>query len=183
MDENARRRQEDWENGLKAWKAKHGKERYPRVNKNMPREPHNIEKEENSSRGLTKFLIFLAFAIPIAILGYALYINYLPFGYENTYSLTIDESGIISPLSREIYLTNSQGRKLLSLPDGVQGQVNVVLNPNVILKDARANITVEGEGVYLATPINISDIVWDYNWDFSQSIPQAFQGTATYDSE
>ena len=99
MDENARRRQEDWENGLKAWKAKQGKERYPRVNKNMPMEQHNIEKEENSSPGLTKFLIFLAFAIPIAILGYALYINYLPFGYENTYTLTVDEEGILTPLN------------------------------------------------------------------------------------
>ena len=166
------------------WKSMKDYDRQGSTNhKNNTYSPKHISNVEEPHTFLTKFLIFLAFAIPVSILGYAFYINYLPFGYENTYSLTIDESGIISPLSNEIYLTNSQGRKLLSLPDGVQGQVNVVLNPNVILKDARANITVEGEGVYLATPINISDIVWDYNWDFSQSIPQAFQGTATYDSE
>ena len=175
---------DDWKKEFEKWKSEKDKSKespfYTSIRKDSFKHPVKVEEHHPS---FVKFLIFLAFAIPVSILGYAFYINYLPFGYENTYSLTIDESGIISPLSNEIYLTNSQGRKLLSLPDGVQGQVNVVLNPNVILKDARANITVEGEGVYLATPINISDIVWDYNWDFSQSIPQAFQGTATYDSE
>ena len=175
---------DDWKKEFEKWKSEKDKSKespfYTSIRKGSFKHPVKVEEHHPS---FVKFLIFLAFAIPIIILGYALYINYLPFGYENTYSLTIDESGIISPLSNEIYLTNSQGRKLLSLPDGVQGQVNVVLNPNVILKDARANITVEGEGVYLATPIDISDITWDYNWDFSQSIPQAFQGTATYDSE
>jgi hypothetical protein len=84
---------------------------------------------EGKNTFLTKLLIFLAFAIPIAILGYALYINYLPFGYSKSYQLTINDDGTISPLSNQIYLANSKGRKLLSLPEGVDGQVNVVLNP------------------------------------------------------
>lgn len=139
---------------------------------------HNEEKTF-----FTKFLIFVAFAIPVAIILYVLYINFLPFGYEKTYTLTIDENGVISPLSNEIYLTTPQGRKLLSLPEGVQGQVNLVLEPNVALKNANIEATIEGEGVYFATTPNLENIEWDYDWDFTQNIPQEFQGTATYNEE
>lgn len=180
MDDSNIRRQEDWERSLSAWKSKRNKGMplYNPISYNpMPKAPH----EENTL--LTKFLIFLAFAIPIAILGYALYINYLPFGYSQEYSLMVDENGVISPLSNEIYLTTPQGRKLLSLPGGVKGQVNLVLEPNVVLKDATAEVSIEGEGVYLSTAPNLSEIEWNYDWDFSLKIPKDFDGTATYDSE
>ncbi len=180
MDDSARKRQEDWERSLASWKAKQGQA--PQVSKPVHHTSH-LPHEPQTSSALSKFLIFLAFAIPVALLGYALYINYLPFGYEETYTLTIDEEGIISPLSNEIYLTTPQGRKLLSLPEGVQGQVNLVLDPNIVLKDATLDVVLNGEGVYLATPVNISEIEWDYNWDFTQSVPEDLEGAASYDSE
>src|SRR3989344_1494293 len=93
----------------------------------------NIRHEIEEYPIISKILIFIAFAIPIAILLYALYINYLPFGFEKNYELTIDEAGKISPLSSEIYITDGNGRRLLSLPEGVKGQINVVIKPKVVL--------------------------------------------------
>lgn len=142
-----------------------------------------VEDEVKHHPKLTKFLIFLAFAIPIAILLYAFYINYLPFGWEKQYELTIDEEGKVSPISNEIYLTNTQGRKLLSLPNGVNGQVNVVIEPDVVLKNATVNITIQGDdGVYLGTPLklNLSELDWDYNWDFTKGVPEDLEGNAEY---
>lgn len=142
-----------------------------------------IEQEVKTHPALTKTLIFLAFAIPIAILLYAFYINYLPFGYENSYELTIDEEGIISPLSKEIYLTNSKGRKLLSLPEGVEGQVNLVIEPNVVLKNATVSIELKGDGgVYLGTPmtLDLSEIGWDRVWDFNEGIPSELEGNVEH---
>lgn len=179
MDDANRRRQEDWERSLNSWKAKQGHQQH----KPQTHVVHPQINERKDNPILTKFLIFLAFAIPVAILGYALYINYLPFGYEETFTLTVDNEGIISPLSNEIYLTTPKGKKLLSLPDGVQGQVNLVFDPNVVLKNAEIDVSIEGDGVYLATPVNISDIDWDYDWDFSQSVPEDFEGTAQYREE
>jgi hypothetical protein len=145
-----------------------------------------IEHELETHPFLVKVLIFLAFAIPVAILAYVFYVNYLPFGYSETYELTIDEEGLISPISNEIYITNTNGRKLLSLPEGVNGQVNVVIEPNVVLENAQVNISLEGdEGVYLGTPlkVDLDSYDWDYVWDFTQGIPDDLEGTAEYNSE
>jgi hypothetical protein len=132
---------------------------------------------------LTKFLIFLAFAIPALILIYALYINFLPFGWDQSYELTIDQEGIISPVSSEIYLTNAQGRQLLSLPDGVDGQVNVVIEPPVVIKNATVTVEIDGDdGVYLATPLetDLSTLPWDFKWDFTTGVPSDLEGTAEF---
>ena len=135
---------------------------------------------------LSKILIFFAFAIPIAILLFAFYINYLPFGYSENYELTIDSEGIISPLSNEIYITNSIGRRILSLPDGINGQVNLIVEPKVVLNNAIVNISINGdEGVYIGSSLkmNLSELTWDYEWKFSEGIPEYLEGTAEYNGE
>jgi len=161
------------------------KEGVKKVENNIEKDIKLIDKESKENPFVVKGLIFLAFAIPVAILLYFLYINFLPFGYSETYTLQINEQGIISPLSDEIYLTNTQGRKLLSLPNGVQGQVNLVLKPGVVIKNATINVSITGNNVYLATPLNLnlSEIQWDYDWDFTEGVPSDFQGTAEFDPQ
>ena len=132
-----------------------------------------------------KLLIFLAFAIPASILFYGLYINFLPFGWEQSYELNIDENGVISPLSKEIYLTNALGRKLYSLPQGIDGQVNVIIKPKVVIDNATVTIDLQGDEIYLGTPMNIdlNKIAGDYTWNFESSIPEGLVGTAEYNQE
>ncbi len=181
MDDISRRRQEDWERSLASWKNKQNKEAmYKPVSHHVSHSPKGPHEQ---SSFLTKFLIFLAFAIPVAILGYALYINYLPFGYEKTFDITIDESGTISPLSNEFYLTNAQGKKLLTLSNGVQGQVNLVIEPKVALKNAQVTVNVEGEGVGFASYPETNAMRWAYDWAFDQTVNSDFTGDATYNTE
>lgn len=190
---------DDWEKKFKEWKANKPKDEPKPSNQSnlsnfikkeekvivdeVKKAQEFIKEEEKEHPLITKSLIFLAFAIPIAILLYALYINFLPFGYSHTYELKIT-NGTISPISNEFYLTNTNGRKLLSL-NTVNGQINAVLKPKVVLKNAKINISIEGEGVSLATPIqfNPDNYNWTNEFDFTQSIPQALTGTATYNNE
>jgi len=182
MSEVAKRRHEDWERSLASWKAKQGNNMHKSIMHESDRHVHLPNEGKNTL--LTRILIFLAFAIPIAILGYALYINYLPFGYSKSYQLTINDDGTISPLSNQIYLANSKGRKLLSLPDGVQGQINVILDPKVALKDASIDISIDGDNIFLGTMLTnyLDKINWDYNWDFTNDIPITFESNLNYDS-
>lgn len=192
-----RKGKDSWEEDFKKWRA----EKYRKLSagsikqhvKNVEKfaeyeiekAEQKIEEEAESHPALTKTLIFLAFAIPIAILLYALYINYLPFGWEKSYTLSIDQDGVISPVSNEIYLINVQGRKLLSLLNGVEGQINLVIEPNVVLKDATVNVEIQGEDVYLGTPLNLnlSDFQWDYEWGFVSQVPSGLVGNAEYSSD
>ncbi|MCA9485668.1 MAG: hypothetical protein KC506_02390, partial [Nanoarchaeota archaeon] len=201
MVENNSGRKDEWEENFQKWKAQRRKkldkslaEQERQAAKSKPSSPttndspaHTTEPQEpQHNPALTKFLIFLAFAIPALILIYALYINFLPFGWDQSYELTLDSEGIISPISKEIYLTNAQGRQLLSLPDGVDGQVNVVIEPPVVIKNATVTIEIEGdEGVYLATPLqtDLSTLPWDFKWDFTQGVPQDLEGTAQFNPE
>lgn len=131
---------------------------------------------------LAKALIFFAFVIPLFILGYVLYINYLPFGYEKSYELTLDEKGLITPSSNDIYVVDNNGKRLLSLPEGINGQINVIIEPKVALKNASVDVKIEGESVFIGMPLalNLPGIGWDYSWDFTQRIPEGFEGAAEY---
>jgi hypothetical protein len=145
-----------------------------------------VGEEIKTHPKLVKVLIFFAFAIPLAFLLYAFYINYLPFGYSQNYELTIDNEGIISPISNEVYITNSNGKRLLSLPEGVNGQINVVVDSKIVIKDALVNISVNGdEEVYLGSSLkmNLSEINWNYEWRFSEGVPEELEGTAEYNEE
>ena len=146
-----------------------------------------VGEEVKEHPNLVKVLIFFAFAIPLAILLYAFYINYLPFGYSQNYELVIDEEGIISPLSNEVYITNLNGKRLLSLPfEGISGQINVVIYPKVGVKNGIANVSIVGdENVYLGSSLdlNLSEVNWDYEWKFSEGVPEDLEGDAKYNSE
>lgn len=125
--------------------------------------------------GLMFTLQFLAYAIPLGFLAYVLYINYLPFGYEKTFTIDVGAEGDTSV--GEFYLEPSPDlgeRK--TAPDGttyreLNGMANVIFKPNVVLKDAEITVSVEGEGVEIIPPVidfNPDDYEWDYEWDFTQ---------------
>lgn len=177
-------RPDDWEKKFKEWLDAKKKETKEVIEISREREAPIVVREKSEKNWVTKLLIFLAFAIPVAILLYSLYINYLPFGWEKNYSLNIDSEGIVSPVSREIYLTNAQGRKLLSLPDGVQGQVNLVIEPRVVLTNAVADVDIEGGNVFLGTPLglDLSKVKWDKVWSFDSGILPGLNGTVSYDA-
>jgi len=137
---------------------------------------------DNEHPFLAKALIFLAFVIPLLILEYVLYINYLPFGYEKSYELTLDENRLISSSSNEAYVVDNGGKRLLSLPEGVNGQINVIIEPKVALKEASVDVEIEGESVFIGMPLalNLTDVEWDHSWDFTQGIPEGFEGAAEH---
>ncbi len=129
---------------------------------------------------------FLAYAIPLTFLLYVLYMNFLPFGYNK--SFVIDVGSPTDTKVSEFYLEPSKDLSESKVgPDGktyreLNGTASVVFKPKVILKNATATISVDGEGVSIIPPVinfdpsSITD--WDYSWDFTKGIPKELVGNA-----
>lgn len=135
--------------------------------------------EENNNadvpRWLTRILTILAYGIPLAFLTYVLYINYLPFGYNKTF--TIDVGSANDTTVGEFYLEPSPDlSERKTNPDGttyreLNGIAKIIFKPNVVLKNAEITVSVEGEGVQIIPPVidfNPDDYDWDYAWDFTK---------------
>ena len=139
-------------------------------------------KNKESKPLKINWLMFLAYAIPIAILLFVLYINFLPFGFEKEYIISVDENGTVHSSSSSFYLEDPNGNKITNLTDVYDyGYINAVLEPKVNLKGATVNASIEGDDVYFAAiDFNASEYDWDYHWDFTQGIPEPLEGTAQY---
>lgn len=122
---------------------------------------------------------FAAYAIPLSFLAYVLYINYLPFGYNKTF--TIDVGSEQDTRAGEFYLEPSKDlseRKTGTDESGneytyreLNGVAYAVFKPNVVLRDAEITVEVEGEGVSIIPPVIDFDpesVEWDYSWDFTE---------------
>ena len=151
-----------------------------------------LRAKNNDCKGLikrtTKDTIFWvrlsAYAIPLAFLLYVLYINFLPFGFKETFVIKVGSPG---DTFGQFYLEPTPN---LSSPktttDGntyreLNGFAFAVFKPNAILKNADISVSVEGEGASLIPRIiNIdpSTIKWDNSWDFTTSIPHDLKGNA-----
>lgn len=139
-----------------------------------------FSKLKAQAKTLEFWLTFLAYAIPIGFLLYVLYINFLPFGYNKTF--TIDVGSANDTKVGTFYLEPSKDlseRKTGIDENGkeytyreLNGVAYAVFKPNVVLKDAEITIEVEGdEGISIIPPVidfNPDDITWDYAWDFTQ---------------
>lgn len=132
--------------------------------------------EQEPPKWLELGLQILAYAIPLGFLAYVLYINYLPFGYDKTFTIDVGSQGDTDS-SQEFYLEPSQDlSERKTAPDGttyreLNGMTNVVFKPNVVLKDAKITVSVEGEGVEIIPPVidfNPNSVNWDYDWDFTR---------------
>jgi len=129
---------------------------------------------------------FLAYAIPLAFLLYVLYQNFLPFGYDKTF--TIDVGGPDDTAVGEFYLAPSKdlSEREATLENGLyrelSGTAYAVFKPKAILKKAAITVSVQGNGVFIIPPtINFDPSTitdWDYAWDFSTSTPAELKGNA-----
>ena len=113
-----------------------------------------------------RILWVLAFLIPFLILTYIVYINYLPFGYSKSYSLSIDENGTIHSSSPRFYLlTITKGQKYSELKN-LYGSLEAAINPGVVVKNFSVNASVGGEGVFFSNTFSFDP--QNYEWDFSK---------------
>lgn len=129
---------------------------------------------------------FFAYAIPLTFLLYVLYQNFLPLGYDRSFTVNVG-----SPTDTDVgefYLQPSKdlGEKKVA-PDGttyreLNGSARAIFRPKAVLKDAKVTVSVIGDGVSLIPPVldfdpsSITD--WDYSWDFTKEIPRGLVGTA-----
>jgi hypothetical protein len=128
---------------------------------------------------------FLGYAIPLSFLLYVLYINFLPFGYHKTFTITV--GGPDDTKVSEFYLepaTTLSERKTSA--DGtpyreLNGIATAVFKPKAVLNGAEINVSVEGEGVSIIPPtidFKPEEVTWDYSWDFTKQIPKDLKGNA-----
>lgn len=131
------------------------------------------------------FIKFLAWTLPVIFVLVILYINFLPFGFTKTYNVYVLNDGKVISDSSRVYLEDSKGKQITNLTNVYDyGTVYLVVKPYVILKNASVFVNLTGEDVYFPlTNFNVSNISWDYNWDFTKKVPLSLNGTAKYDRE
>ena len=99
--------------------------------------------------------------------------NWLPFGYEKTYTLDIGSDSAIDKGNR-LYIVKNNALSDPITENGetfryLNGTTELVFNPKAVLKDALVNISVTGENVFVGGPIDFdyNDYDWDLFIDFS----------------
>jgi hypothetical protein len=116
---------------------------------------------------------FSAYAIPIAFLLYVLYMNFLPFGYNKTF--TIEVGGPNDVKVSEFYLELSKNLSESKIaPDGttyreLNGIAYATFKPIATLKKTEITVSVEDDGIFVTPPLNNFDTSitnWDYSWNF-----------------
>jgi len=129
---------------------------------------------------------FFAYAIPLVFLLYVTYMNFLPFGYNKTFIISVGSKGDTDS-SKEFYIEPSKSLSdATTSRDGstyrtLNGIAYVDFKPNAVLKDAEVTISVESDGVSIIPPIinfDPNSIKWDYSWDFTKEIPKNLMGNA-----
>ncbi len=182
----------DWDEGFEDWKAKKSHKQVNNranfinnIEKEAIRDVKEVEKfvkkEERLHPVLFHVLHILAWVIPIAIILFVFYVNYLPFGYHAEYTVQVMEDGSVKSSSSAIYFEDLKGKKITNLSDVYSlGAFNAVIRPKVVMKNALVNASILGEDVYF-TKLD-SNISWDYSWDFSKNI-SSWNGASLVDSE
>jgi hypothetical protein len=127
----------------------------------------------------------LAWTLPVLFILLILYINFLPFGFQKEYTMTIGYDGSVVSSSPQMYLQDMMGNKITNLA-GVYNYsfVSLVLKPRFILKNAMVNASVIGDNIYFAkTNFSAGNNSWDYLWNFSKSVPDSLVGNAKYNNK
>jgi hypothetical protein len=148
------------------------------------RTPKIPETTRDEPRWLIWLLRFAAYALPLGFLLYVLYWNFLPFGYDKTFTIDVGSPGDTSGEFRLEPSRDLSARK--TAPDGttyreLNGIAYAVFKPKAVLKNAQITVSVEGEGVSIIPPVidfNPDSVQWDHAWDFTKDIPSDLVGNA-----
>lgn len=136
-----------------------------------------IPRKTAIPRWVTRAITLLAYSIPLTFLVYVLYINHLPFGYNETFTLNVgtrDDTDSRNNLYLEpsTNLSEPQFSLNFSLFRELNGIAYLVFTPPVALENAEITVKVEGDGIKIIPPVidfNPDSIEWDYAWDFTQN--------------
>lgn len=125
-------------------------------------------KIDLSKINIEKIIKLLAYIIPITVVLFILYANFLPFGYSDHQIIKVGKDG---DTSGKFYLEenfNLSSRQKLNDKyfRYLEGTTYAVYNPRVILTDAKIEATIKGEDVYFITQPDL-DFEWDYEWDIN----------------
>ena len=131
----------------------------------MSKEIYSIPKFKKLNKE-QKVIFVLSFVIPILIIYLFLHFYFLPFGYDAEFDLDSPELTIEE--NSYFYQKHEDSDK-----EVLDGRVNFQVETGVPKRNVHANISVEGEDIYL-TPFDISDNDISFNSEFSKEFEEDF---------
>jgi hypothetical protein len=125
-------------------------------------------EDKNQNKKMSMLGYSIAFIIPLVVVGYILYMSWLPFGYEKTYHLDVSSKSYADS-SKNIHIVPTGQISDVKINGNesfrsIRGGVKVEFNPKVTVKNANVNISLEGESLSIMPP----EINFDYTtqkWD------------------
>lgn len=152
-----------------------------------------IEKETPYEKVVRYIVVY---GVPLAILGYVLYFNVLPFGFEKSYVIDVGSKGDTT-VTNELYLERNSALSEPIQKDGgvfrnLQGSTNLVFKPKAVLGNAKIEVEINGDNVFIVPPsvFDYSKYDWNLSIDFSKGIPdflignpQFMEGCAYFDGQ
>jgi len=124
-----------------------------------------LDKGRNThKKTISMILKILTYGVPLLVVLYILYMNFLPFGYSKVFTVDV---GSPDDTSSEFYLEHSPSLGARQEINGttfraVDGVVHAVFKPKVVLKNVTISASLEGENVSFIEQPSI-DIDWDYS--------------------
>lgn len=114
-----------------------------------------------------KTFIILSWVIPLAIILFILYMNFLPFGFSETRTIQVGSETDTTP--GVFYLEQSSALGARQEFQGqtfraIDGVVNVIYQPDQILRNVMVSAELKGEGVYFIEQPDITNVSWDYDF-------------------
>jgi hypothetical protein len=129
------------------------------------------------------FLSFVAYFVPIVILGYLFYDKIHPFGYTKTIILEVgsfaDTEGDFALKPSTSLSARKKTEQGVTYRD-VNGYVQTIFHTDDVLKDATVTFSIEGDGVFFVDPQSqqTERKIPEFEWDFTSTIPSALFGDA-----
>jgi hypothetical protein len=131
---------------------------------------------DNMKKIKTKqILLTLAWVLPIAVILGILYYNFLPLGYEKTFTIKVGAEG---DDKGTFYLEESPDLGARQSIDDqnfryLDGLAYAVFKSKEVFKDASLKASLDGQNISFVIPPDTANLEWDYDWN-SQNISQSF---------